>query len=243
MRKYILGTLSVVLIIIIWQLYALHIDNIYILPGPNIVFKTFIELLMNKNTYITVMTTFLRLIIALIISVIFGIILGILSGNYSDIDDFLHPIVSTLRSIPIASIIVIVLILIGHQLSLYIISFLMIFPIVYEASKAGVKNIDKSIQDATSLETNTKITIITKIQFPLAFPYIRTSLIQSIGLGFKVIVMAEFIAQSHIGIGRALFDGSLSINYDKVFAWTIIIIILVTLIEQGLKRIEKAYDF
>lgn len=201
MRKYILGTLSVVLIIIIWQLYALHIDNIYILPGPNIVFKTFIELLMNKNTYITVMTTFLRLIIALIISVIFGIILGILSGNYSDIDDFLHPIVSTLRSIPIASIIVIVLILIGHQLSLYIISFLMIFPIVYEASKAGVKNIDKSIQDATSLETNTKITIITKIQFPLAFPYIRTSLIQSIGLGFKVIVMAEFIAQSHIGIG------------------------------------------
>jgi ABC-type nitrate/sulfonate/bicarbonate transport system permease component len=232
MKKTIIGGSSIIFLILIWQIYALYVDNIYILPGPIEAGKAFVEIMLDQQTYIIIITTMIRLLIALTISFISGIILGIFSGNYPIIDDFLHPIVSTLRSLPIASIIVIILILVGHQSSLYIITFLMIFPIMYEATKSGVKNIDTSIKHAISLETNTKWTIMTQIQFPLALPYIRTALFQSIGLGFKVIVMAEFIAQSNTGIGRALYNGSISIEYASVFAWTIIIIILVIIIEK-----------
>lgn len=241
MRKYLLGASSIILIILVWAIYAAYINNIYVLPGPLKVFKTLFDILFDSQTYLILVASFLRLTIALVISFVFGLILGLLSGNYPFLDEFLHPIVSTLRSIPIASIIVIVLILIGHEASLYIITFLMIFPICYEASMQGVKHIDKSLKHAISLETSSKLTIITKIQFPLALPYIKTSIIQSIGLGFKVIVMAEFIAQSSIGIGRELYKGSISINYDRVFAWTIIIIFIVILIEKIFKK-NTAYD-
>jgi NitT/TauT family transport system permease protein len=64
---------------------------------------------------------------------------------------------------------------------------------------------------------------------------------QSIGLGFKVIVMAEFISQARRGIGRELHDASISIEYVQVFAWTIIMIIIVVIFESLLK-IYKAYD-
>lgn len=242
MKKYILGSLSIILLIMIWFLYAVYIDNIYILPGPLKVFQSFITLLVTFQTYKIIFFTLFRLLIAFIISGVLGIFLGILAGNSKSLDYFLNPVVSTLRTLPVASIIIIIIILMGRNNSLYIITFLMIFPLVYEASKQGVTNISQSLKNNIAIENHPKYTILTRIQLPLAMPYIRTSLFQSIGLGFKVIVMAEFISQTNIGIGKELFNGSISINYHIVFAWTLIIIIIVFLFEIILKNIQKAYE-
>jgi len=242
MKKRLIGWLSVILLILIWQIYANSIANTYILPSPLTVFHALVELLSSSLTYIIVLTTLLRLIIAFLLSFVLGVGFGVLAGNYSLLDDFLHPFVSTLRSIPIASIIVIVLILMGKSRSLYLITFLMLFPIIYEATKDGVIHIDKQIKQAVSLETNNILVMMTRIQLPLAFPSIKTAVIQSIGLGFKVIVMAEFIAQSSVGIGKELYYGSISINYAMVFAWTIIIIIIVMFVEKLVNYLKKTYD-
>jgi len=132
--------------------------------------------------------------------------------------------------------------LLGRSFSLYVITFLMIFPIIYEASKQGVRNIPQPLKNHMALEGHPKWVILLNIQLPLSFPYIKTSLFQSIGLGFKVIVMAEFITQTRIGIGRELYNGSISIQYENVFAWTIIIIFIVTLFELLLNSLRKAYE-
>ena len=239
MKKYFYGFLSVLTLFIIWYLFALRIDNSYILPSPITVIKTFINLLQSASTYLTILLTLFRLLIALIGSFIIGVILGVISGNYQGFSYFLRPIVSSLRSLPVASIIIIIIILIGSDSSLYIITFLMVFPIIYEATLSGVKNISQDLQDSISLEPKHKLIVMTKLQIPLAFPYILTSIFQSLGLGFKVIVMAEFIAQSSKGIGFELFRGSISINYELVFAWTFIIIILVILMEFFIKKMKK----
>jgi len=242
MRRYLIGGSSILFLFILWMIFAGTIDNPYILPGPLLVIKTLFSLLGNHETYLIIGQTFLRLVIAFAISSLLAIILGLFAGRHIYIDDFLHPIVATLRSIPIASVIVIILIIIGHGFSLYIITFLMIFPIIYEATKQGVLNINPDIKQAIAIENHKPLIITYKLHLPLAMPYIRTAMFQSFGLGFKVIVMAEFIAQANRGIGRELFDGSISINYAYVFAWTLIIIILVTIFESTLKSIKKAYE-
>ncbi|QWC00292.1 ABC transporter permease subunit [Mycoplasmatota bacterium] len=230
------------IIIIIWTLYALVIDNQYIFPNPLTVIKSFIDLLTQVKTYSIIVYTLFRLIVAFIISAFLGIFLGLLAGNLKALDEFLHPLIISLRTLPIASIIIILMILLGRSFSLYIITFLMIFPIIYEASKHGVHNIPQALKNNIALENHPKRIIFFKIQLPLSLPYIRTSLFQSIGLGFKVIVMAEFITQTQMGIGRELYNGTISIQYERVFAWTIIIIIIVALFEVILKKIRKAYD-
>lgn len=242
MRKYLLGGLSVVFIIIIWSLYASYVDNNYIFPNPLIVFNSLLKLLKTLETYSIIGYTLLRLFISFIVSAFLGIIFGLLAGNYQPLDEFLHPLVISLRTLPIASIIIIMMVLLGRSFSLYVITFLMIFPIVYEASKHGVKNIPKPLKNHIALEGHPKWVILYHIQLPLSYPYIRTSLFQSIGLGFKVIVMAEFITQTRIGIGRELYNGSISIQYESVFAWTIIIIFIVTLFELLLNSLRKAYE-
>ena len=242
MRKYLVGLSSIGLIFIIWAIYAQSVANPYILPGPGVTIEYLGQLLTDLETYKTIFLTLFRLFIAFILSLSMAVILGVFAGNKDIVDEFLHPITSMLRSLPIASIIIIIIIIFGNQTSLYIITFLMIFPITYEATKAGVKNIDQSIKDALALEGLPKWKLIIFVQLPLAYPFISTAITQSLGLGFKVIVMAEFISQSRSGIGRALKDGSISIDYQAVFAWTLIIIFIVIIFESLLNIIKrKAY--
>lgn len=239
MRKILIGSLSIIIIISIWQIFAMQINNSFILPKPLAVFETFLELIKNISTYEIIFLTLFRLFVAFISSLVLAVILGLLAGNYKIVDEFLWPVVSALRTLPVASIIIIIIILMGRNISLYIITFLMIFPIIYEATKQGVLNIDKNLKNAIALETHNRFIIITKLHFPLAFPYIKTAILQSVGLGFKVIVMAEFIAQTAKGIGRSLLNGSISINYELVFAWTLIIIFIVVVFEFGINKLKS----
>ncbi|MFA7075262.1 MAG: ABC transporter permease subunit [Candidatus Izemoplasmatales bacterium] len=238
-RKYILGSISIIILFLIWEIVSLSIANQYILPSPLFVGKTLIDILIDYQTYQIISITFLRLIVAFILSSLIAVILGIIAGNYKFIDELMHPFIVILRTLPVASIIVIILILFGNEYSLFLITFLMIFPIVYEGTKQGVLNIPTELKNTIAMETNNKSEIMFKLHFPLSLPYIKTSLLQSFGLGFKVIVMAEFISQTTKGIGNELFKGSISIQYEKVFAWTIILIILVFLVEIIVKILNN----
>ena len=239
MRKYLLGSLSVIFLLLLWYSFSLAIDNPYVLPNPVSVMIRFFRLLFETETYLVIFTTLYRLLIAFTVSVILGIIFGLLSGNYSFIAEFLKPLVSISRTLPVASIIIIILIIFGNQFSLYLITFLMIFPLIYEATKDGILNIPEDLNNNIALETHHLLVIMIKIQLPLAFSHLKTALFQGLGLGFKVIVMAEFISQTTRGIGKELYSGSISINYELVFAWTLIIIILVLIFELLLNKIKK----
>ncbi len=240
MKHNLYSILSVLLLLVVWYAYALFIDNVFILPKPTQVFIELFDLLRNISTYTIILSSFQRLFIAITIASTLGIIFGLLAGGYRRIAAFLHPLVTTLRSLPVASIIVILLILSRDRTSaIYTITFLMIFPIIFESTKQGVLNIDTSIKQALDLEPHRRIKILRYIYLPLAFPYIKTGFLQSIGLGFKVLVMAEFIAQTDNSIGKTLYISSTSIYYETVFAWTIIIIVIVLMIERLIKKLRS----
>lgn len=239
MRKTLLGLLTICSILVLWQLNALRIDNRFLFPYPADVFNTLLSLLSSFETYRIIFYSFRRLILAMSIATLLGVSLGLVAGVKTPIDELLKPIVTSLRTLPVASIIVVILILYGQSLSLYIITFLMLFPILYEATKQGVKNIDITLKEALRLEQNSAYLHLTKIYLPLALPFVKTGLLQSVGIGFKVLVMAEFIAQSPVSIGRALYLGRVNIAYEEVFAWTIIIIFLVTIIEFFVNKLKN----
>ncbi|MGM0436589.1 MAG: hypothetical protein ACQEQA_06005, partial [Bacillota bacterium] len=59
-------------------------------------------------------------------------------------------------------------------------------------------------------------------------------------LGFKVLVMSEFIAQSDVSIGRMLYEGRITLDYESVFAWTLLIVFVVFVIESVLSRFKPS---
>ncbi len=239
MRRASLYATTLLVVLLIWQLQAMRIGKPDFFPFPIDVAGTLVELLTQVGTYETILHSFGRLVISIAAATGVGVVIGIVAGFNDTFATLMRPIVTSLRTLPVASLIVIILIIYGHARSLYVITFLMIFPIVFEASKQGVLNVETSIRRALAMEAVQPYKKLFMVHLPLAFPYIKTGFLQSIGLGFKVLVMAEFIAQSPISIGNALYRGRINFQYDHVFAWTIILIVLVTLVEAGINQLRS----
>ena len=232
-----LSTFSVVLLLIIWQIYAIRVNNPHLMPDPIKVFTEFFRLLGEGETYKIIFTTLLRLIISIALASFFGLTLGLMSGIKYQLEAFLSPLVTSLRTLPIISIIVIIWILYGSGVSLYIISFLLLFPILYQSELDGIKNIDPLLLDVLELDcSECTFGAVRLVYFPLALPHFRTGVIQSAGLGIKVLVVAEYLTQTRNSIGRALYNSRINLEYASVFAWTIILIIIVVVIEHFVNR-------
>jgi ABC-type nitrate/sulfonate/bicarbonate transport system permease component len=88
--------------------------------------------------------------------------------------------------------------------------------------------------------SNLNLRVIKDIYLPLTGPFILTSLLQSIGLGLKVLVMAEFISNSNNSIGYQII---LYMNSYKdmsyVYAWGIILVVFIIIVDLLVKFIYK----
>ncbi len=208
------------------------------MPDPINVFKRFFEMLATKNTYVVVFTSLSRLLLSLVLATVLGTTLGLLSGINSKIEAFFKPIIIAVRTLPIITIIIVILIIFGNTITLYIISLLLLFPIIYQAELDGVKNIDPLLIDVLKLECEDNTTNVLKlVYFPLSIPFLRTALIQAVGLGFKVLVVAEYIAQTKVSIGKEIYMAKVNLEFTDVFAWTIMLLLFVLLIEYTVKKL------
>jgi len=239
-RRGLLYAASIATVLLLWQVRAMRVDTPVLFPYPRDVAVTLFELLAQTATYRIILHSLFRLAVSIAIAFFSGVLIGQLAGYFRPLAHYLTPVVAGLRSLPVASLIVIILILYGRAASIYIIAFLVVFPLIYESTRQGVLNIDAGIIQALKLENVSWIDKLVKIHLPLSYPHIKTGLLQSFGLGFKVLVMAEFIAQAETSIGRMLYVGRVNMEYDHVFAWTIIIIFLVVLMELTLSKLRRS---
>lgn len=233
------GLSSLVVLILMWSAYARSVGNALLMPPPSEVARTLGRLFGSAQTYTIIGMSFFRLVVAFTLATTLGVLLGLWAGVQTSLDAFLKPLVTTLRTVPVASVIVVVLILYGSRTALYVITLLMLFPVIYEATRQGVQNIDPSLKEAYRLESQRTLFAIVWFYLPLTYPFIKTGLLQSMGLGFKVLVMAEFIAQSPVSIGQALYRGRIELDYASVFAWTLLIIVIVYIFETLLQRLSS----
>lgn len=237
-KKIIIYLISIIFIILGLYLIFFIIDNDIIFPSPYNILIALINLLKEQKTYIILGYSFLRLIISLLLSFLIGGTLGILAGKFNSFRIFIKPFMTILRSVPLASIIVIIIVILDFNKSPYVITLIMLIPIIYEAFLNGILNLDKDLMDVWKLESNMNEKVLINIIFPLAKPFITTAFIQSVGLGIKVLIMAEFICNTNNSIGKALVNSANYLEYDNVFAWTILAILFVIIIENIPKLIN-----
>lgn len=236
MKKTGITVLSVFTIFLVWTaLYAI-IHNPLLLPDPISVIIAFGKLFVQSASLSAIFSTVFRLLLAMSIATALGMGLAIVSAFRENVAVFLRPAVTVLRTVPVISVVVIILIVFGFSLTPYIITFLMIFPLIYQAVFGALKDIDKELIDVYRLEDNRFWSGLRYCYLPLIQNQIRTALLQAAGLGIKVLVMAEYLAQTRNSIGNSLYLAKVNLAYDGVFAWTLLLILLAVLLEIAIER-------
>lgn len=240
--KWLWFSFSFFVLVIVWVVWSQSVNNSLVAPSPTQTLVALKTILGSKNTYQIIGWSLGRLFLALLLSISFGFILGFLSGINSIVEKFFYPIVTVLRTIPVIAIILILLMAFGKDKSPLAITFLMIFPITYEAILGGIKELNKEeYMEVYKLDSKMNFRVFWNVYRPLVFPFFKMSLIQSIGMGVKVLVMAEFTSGCKNSIGLEILHAYNNIEFDKIFAWTFLLILFVLFIEYLISVLRKQF--
>ena len=168
-----------------------------------------------KKTWIAIFWTLLRIFIGLSMSFLLGGVFGILAGLFKPFRYFAKPVIGLLRAIPtVAVVLVLVAIIMGgraHEWLSWVpvaLTFVVAFPLFFEAFQSGILSESRDIKDSLSLEGASKsLRSVKEVYLPDSWPFIKMSLAQSVGLGFKVSIMAEVLTNTSsgkIGLGTLI---------------------------------------
>lgn len=202
-------------------------------PGPEDALPLFFQLAGEKRTWLSLGATLLRLLISFSLAFVVGSFLGMIAGVYKRFENFMRPLVITLRTLPTAAVILILIVLVRPQVSPIIIVFLIIFPLSYEAMVSGFHNVNKEIKEAAKIDGASRVQIMFRVSLPLSTPYIFLGVVSSLGLGMKISIMSEIITGSSSinGLGLLIHIAYREADMTSIVALSIYAIILIGLID------------
>ena len=233
-------TIGILFIFIIWIIGNALIDNSYIVPSVSDTFKALITLFKDLHTYKVLGYTLLRLSIAVVSCFILGMLLAFLSYKFKGFKSFIKPIITLFKTLPIAVVIILLLVMLSKELAPYYIVGVVVLPVVYEALLIGLENINSDILDEVKTVAGMNTSVLFSVHLPLIFPAILTAIIQSVGLGLKVLVMAEYLSQPRYSIGNEfVYYKDISLEMSYLYAWSIILILFVLIVEFLITFISK----
>jgi len=236
------GLITTVLLVIVWYALALLVNNNYLVPNPLVVMKQLSLDLTNMGFYQIILASLIRLFIGIVISLLLAIPLGLFAGLSKKVADYLAPINAIVKAVPSMSYIIILLIWCGAEYSVILVSFLILFPIVYTNVYTGVLQLDRNLQDVMKVYPAPLLSRITKVYIPQILPFLWSSLKVGCGLGIRVCIMAEAMTQVKVGVGKQIYYAKNMLDMTTIFSWTIWMILLSILVDVILEKTKHLFN-
>ena len=226
------GTLVILLWLAVWQIASLAIHQDLLLVSPLTVLRTLFSLIGQAEFWTTVLYSFSRIVTGFLLAAFAGIVLATLSAASSMLRALLAPFFSVVKSIPVASFIILVLIWTGSGSLSIIISFLMVLPIFYTNLLEGILRTDKGLLEMAKVFRVPFRKRVGAIYVPEVMPYFSSASKVGLGLCWKSGIAAEVIGLPTGSIGEQLYQAKIFLSTGELFGWTIVIVLISHLFER-----------
>ena len=225
--KYsLISVAAVFLLLVIWQIAASIINLPLILPSPPMAVGQITILVRSIDFWHHLWATLSRGLFGFGISLVVGVILGFMAGKYTWIEAFLRPLIIFVRSTPSMSLILLALIWFKGDTVPVFVNFLMVFPMIIQNIIEGIKNIDRELLEMVNIYRVKQWRQLTTLYFPSLLPYLAAGIAAGLGVTWKVLIAAEVLAYPAWGIGTQMDTARVYLQTDKVFAWTIVVMVI-----------------
>jgi len=234
-KKHYIGFASVLSILVVWKMLALYFNSPFIVPHPEDTIVTVIELIGSKDFLQVAGTTVLRGITGFVISAILGIGVGIIAGISKGFNAFINPILVTIRSTPVISLILLALIWFSSGIVPVFIAMLTMFPFICTNVVDGIKSVDHGLIEMARFYNVGTRKIITDVYIPAIMPFIISGASSAMGIGWRAIIIGEVLSQPRYGIGTTMQSAQTFLNVDVVIAWTLIAVLISYVFEKMIR--------
>ncbi|MBR6302879.1 MAG: ABC transporter permease subunit [Lachnospiraceae bacterium] len=224
--------LSIATALLLWQLVALLVDSDILLVGPWQVLKRLFFIWREDGFLTAVGFSLLHIFGGFLLGIVLGLILACLAARYKAVKIFLWPYMACIKSVPVASFVVICLVWLSPARLSVFISFLIVLPIMYQNTLTAIEGLDKSLTDLAKLEKLSYPRALKEIFLPSIAPQIKSSTSLCAGIAWKAGIAAEVIGTPHFSIGRKLYLAKTYLATDDLLAWTVIVVLVSILFEK-----------
>ena len=140
-RKYLIWLFWIA----VWQAANLLIHNNIIFVGPLDMIKALAQQAAAPSFWATILNSFARISLGFLGAFFLSILLGSLAYLFPLVKELLDPVMLLIKSVPVASFVILALIWIGSRNLAVFTSFLVVVPMVYVSTLSGLEHTDKKL--------------------------------------------------------------------------------------------------
>lgn len=233
MTKKILKKILVIFIwVCLWQLISNLMGLDLIITSPVKVMISFFSLLNTQLFYKCMINSFIKITLGFLIAFISGIIFAATANKIQFVKDLLDPLIYLMKALPVASFIILLLIWAGSKNLSVVISFIVVFPMIYIGTLEGFNNLDIKLLEMSKVFQMGPLKKARYIYAPHIVPYIIANCKIALGMCWKAGISAEVIGLPSKSIGEQMYLSKLYFMTDQLLAWSAAIIIVSVIFEQ-----------
>lgn len=239
---------SVIFWLAVWQIAAVRLNNKILLVSPLMVAERLVKLVPTADFWSSAAFSAGRILLGFALGMTAGCLLAWGAGKLKFVRILFSPLISVMKSIPVASFTILALIWIGSKDLSVLVSFLICVPIVYANMLEGIDNLDPKLREMSKIFKIPLWKRFTKVYLSQLLPYFRSAVRLGIGLCWKSGVAAEVIGIPDGSMGEKLFESKIYLETADLFAWTLAVIlfswacekVLVSLVALLQRRVERS---
>jgi NitT/TauT family transport system permease protein len=208
------------------------VDSPLLLPAPWLVAKRLCQLARTGRFWVTPGLSLVRILWGAVCAVAAGILLAVLTHRFSLLRTIFSPLLTMVRSTPVASFILLLLIWVGRDILPSVIVFLMVLPVVWSNLSAGIAATDARLLELAHVYRFPLGRRVRRIYIPSVLPYFLSACKTGFGLAWKAGVAAEVLVVPKMAIGRQLYEAKLYLETVDLFSWTVVVILCSLALEK-----------
>lgn len=229
----------------VWQLTSMRFGSDILLVSPVRVVCRLGQLMCEAVFWRSVAFTLSRIMAGFFLAAAAGSVLAAGAFRYAGLRELLAPVMLAVRSVPVASFIILALIWFSSRNLSVLISFLMVLPIIYTNVLSGIRSVDRQLLEMAQVFRMSGLYVARYIYLPQILPFFYSACSVSLGMSWKAGVAAEVIGIPRGSIGERLQQAKVYLDTPDLFAWTLVIMmaslffekIVLFLIKRGMRRL------
>ena len=176
---------AVIFWLLLWQAGAMAINQRIILVSPLRVLARLAELAPTLEFWGAIGYSMVRITAGFLLGAAAGTLLAALSARFRRGEELLAPAFLAIKSIPVASFIILALILFSSRNLAVLISFLIVLPVLYANILGGIRAADRQLLEMARVFCIPAARRIRYVYLPQVFPYFRSACGSALGLCWK----------------------------------------------------------
>ena len=210
----------------VWQAATMVVHQDILLVSPGAVLSRLTDLVVTADFWGTIAHSFLRIAAGFLAAALVGVLTAALAASSHVIDALATPLVTAIRSTPVVSFIILVLIWAGSGQLAFVISFLMVVPITYTNVLEGIRHRDPALLEVASVFRVPLMRRVPAIDIPAVLPFFIAACKIGVGLAWKSGIAGEVIGLPQGSIGEKLYQAKIFLSTADLLAWTVVIIVI-----------------